>query len=66
MSSNDQRIKPALFKMNDFPLSQQADNQLAGKSLTHMQILGYRCKKRPGYVISTHISLSGLLVLYLC
>ena len=35
----------SLFKMHDFRLSsKQADNQLAAKSLFHMQTLGYRLK----------------------
>ena len=38
--------------MHDFRLySRQADNQLAGKSSSQMQILGYRDKLRPEYVI---------------
>ena len=33
------------FKIHDFRVSsRQADNQLAGKSLSHMQTLGYRDK----------------------
>ena len=40
------------FKMQDFRLSsRQADNQLAGKCLLHMQNLGYHGKKRPEYVL---------------
>ena len=40
------------FKMHDVRLSSgQTDNQLAGKSLPHMQTLGYRGKYRPEYVI---------------
>ena len=48
-SCNDQRLVPGMItsrlKMHDFHLSkQQADNQMAGKSLLHMQTLGYRGK----------------------
>ena len=47
--SNDQRLVQgmitSLFKMHDFWLSlRQADNQLEGKSLSHMQTLGYHGK----------------------
>ena len=54
-SSNDQHLVPGMitspFKMHFFRLSsRQADNQLAGKSLLHIQLLGYRDKKCPEYV----------------
>ena len=49
-SSSDQRYVPGMiaspFKMHDFRLSSpQANNQLAGKSLSHMQTFGYYGKK---------------------
>ena len=60
-SSNDQRYVPGMitwhdnlspFKIHDFRLSsRQADNQLAGKSLSHMQTLGYHGKMCLKYVI---------------
>ena len=41
------------FKIHDFRLSsRQADNQLAGKSLSHMQTFGYHGKTCLKYVIS--------------
>ena len=44
------------FKIHDFRLSsRQADNQLAGKSLSHMHIFGYNGKKRLKYVIIHNI-----------
>ena len=36
--------------------SRQADNQLAEKSLSHMQTLGFWGKLCPGYVLSTSIT----------
>ena len=40
------------FKIHDFRLSsRQADNQLEGKSLSHMQTLGYHGKMCLKYVI---------------
>ena len=49
------------LKIHDFGLSsRQADNQLAGKSLSHMQTLGYQGKMCLKYVIITVISLQGL------
>ena len=48
-SSNEQRYVPGMItslpSKYDFWLSsRQADNHLAGKSLSHMQTLGYRGK----------------------
>ena len=48
-SSNDHaghdNLSPFKIHVHDFRLSSwQADNQLAGKSLSHMQTLGYRGK----------------------
>ena len=49
------------FKIHDFRLSsRQADNQLAGNSLTHMQTLGYHGKMCLKYVIMVFIDLSSL------
>ena len=45
------------FKIHDIRLSsRQADNQLAGKSLSHMQTLGYQGKMCPKYVIMVLIA----------
>ena len=42
--------------------SWQADNQLAGKSLSHMQTLGYQCKMCLKYVITRdYLRCFGLL-----
>ena len=47
----------SLFKIHDFRLSSlQADNQLAGKSLSHMQTFGYHDKKCLKYVIIAAIT----------
>ena len=44
------------FKIHDFPLSSwQADNQLAGNSVSHMQTLGYHSKMSLKYVISVNM-----------
>ena len=44
------------FKIHDFRLSsRQADNQLAGKSLSHFQTLGYHGKMCLKYVIRRNI-----------
>ena len=60
MSSNDQRYVPGMItslrSKYDFRLSSwQADNQLAGKSILHMQTLGYHGKMRLKYVITAYI-----------
>ena len=61
-SSNDQSLVPGMitspFKMDEFWLSSwQAKNQLAEKSLSHIQTLGYHGKKCPEYVIRNLIFL---------
>ena len=48
------------FKIHDFRLSsQQVDNYLAGKSLSHMQTFGYQGKKflkyEPAHEISNNV-----------
>ena len=62
-SSYDQRYVPGMItslrsKYMARLSSRWADNQLAAKSLSHMQTLGYHCKKRLKYVITDHISLT--------
>ena len=53
------------FKIHDFRvLSRQADNQLAGKSLSCMQTLGYHGKKCLKYVIISCIKTDKPQVVY--
>ena len=57
----------SLFKIHDFRLSsRQADNQLAGKSLLHMQTLGYQGKMCLKYmVMSVQVGTLDLMVIWL-